>query len=84
MTAFGMRIVGASRSTISSRLMREETMSGKALTTQASLTMDFVLKLLGRHLHDGDTLMCELVDEFRGTIGHSEILSSEGEGLGVD
>ena len=38
-------------------------MSGEALTTDASLTMDLVLQFLGRHLHDGDAPMRELVDE---------------------
>src|SRR5262245_212774 len=47
--------------------MREKRMSGETLTTHASLTMDFVLKLLGGHLHDGDASLCEFVDEFRAT-----------------
>ena len=42
-------------------------MSGEALTTQASLTMDLVLRFLGRHLHDGDAPMRELVDELGAT-----------------
>ena len=42
-------------------------MSGEALTTHASLTMDLVLQLLWRHLHDGNAPMCELVNEFRAT-----------------
>jgi hypothetical protein len=29
--------------------------------------MDLVLQLLGRHLHHGDPLMRELVNEFRAT-----------------
>jgi hypothetical protein len=40
-------------------------MSGEALTTHASLTMDLVLQFLGRHLDDGDAPMRELVDELR-------------------
>ena len=40
-------------------------MSGEALTTHASLTMDLVLQFLGRHLHDGNAPMRELVDELR-------------------
>ena len=35
------------------------------MTTHASLTMDLVLQLLGRHLHNGDAPMQEFVDEFR-------------------
>src|SRR5262245_2735674 len=57
-------MAGARRSISSSRSMRESRMSGEALTTHASLTMDFVLKFLGLHLPDGDTAMRELVDEF--------------------
>jgi hypothetical protein len=40
-------------------------MSGEALTTHASLTMDLVLQLLGGHLRNGDAPMREFVDEFR-------------------
>jgi hypothetical protein len=40
--------------------MRANRMSGEALTTHASLTMDLVLQFLGRHLHDGDAPMREL------------------------
>src|SRR5713226_5945104 len=65
MTAFGTRIAGARRSIKSSRPMRENRMSGEALTTHASLTMDLVQQFLGRHLDDGDTPMSELVDELR-------------------
>src|SRR5437773_7223057 len=65
MTAFGIRIAGARRSIKSRRAIRENRMSGEALTTHASLTMDLVLQFLGRHLRDGDAPMCELVNEFR-------------------
>ena len=37
-------------------------MSGEALTTHSSLTMDLVLQLLGRYLHDGDAPMREFVN----------------------
>src|SRR6266849_11079343 len=47
--------------------MREDRMSGEALTTHASRTMDLVLQLLGRRLNDGDAPMRELVDELRPT-----------------
>ena len=67
MTAFGIRILGARRSIKSSRAIRENKMTGEALTTHASLTMDLVLQLLWGHLHDWDAPMCELVDEFRAT-----------------
>src|SRR5206468_3151916 len=67
MTAFGIRIAGARRSIKSRRAIRENRMSGEAWTTHASLTMDLVLQFLGRHLHDGDAPMCELVNEFRAT-----------------
>ena len=40
-------------------------MSGEALTTQASLTVDLVLQVLGRHLHNRDAPTREFVDEFR-------------------
>src|SRR5712691_3646417 len=40
-------------------------MSGEALTTHVSLTMDLILQLFGRHMHNGDAPMRELVDEFR-------------------
>src|SRR5712691_3403135 len=63
MTAFGIRFAEERRSIKSSRPMRENRMSGEALTTHASLTMDLVLQFLGRHLHDRDAPMSELVDE---------------------
>src|SRR5436190_3767231 len=65
MTAFGIRIAGARRSIKSRRAIRENRMSGEALTTHASLTMDLVLQFLGRHLHDGDAPMREFVNELR-------------------
>ena len=40
-------------------------MSGEALTTHASLTVDLVLKFLCRHLDNGDVPVREFVDEFR-------------------
>jgi hypothetical protein len=45
--------------------MRENRLSGDALTIHASRTMDLVLQLLGRHPHDGDAPMREIVDELR-------------------
>src|SRR4051812_30595473 len=65
MTAFGIRILGARRSTKSRRAIRENRMSGEALTTHASLTVDFLSQFLGRDLHYGDAPMRELVDELR-------------------
>jgi hypothetical protein len=63
MTAFGTRIAGTSRSIKNEPVDAEHRMSGEALTTHASLTMDLVLQFLGRHLLDGDASMAELVDE---------------------
>jgi hypothetical protein len=59
MTAFGIRMLGATISIKSSRAIREKRISGEALTTHASLTVDLVLQLLGRHLHNGDAPMRE-------------------------
>src|SRR5690242_19494269 len=65
MTAFGIRILGASWSIRSRRSIRPKRMSGEALTTHASLTMNLVVQFLDRRLGDGDTPMRELVDELR-------------------
>ena len=40
-------------------------MSGEALTTHSSLTIDLVLLVLGGYLHNRDAPMREFVDEFR-------------------
>jgi hypothetical protein len=40
-------------------------MSGEALTTHPSLTVDLVLQVLGGYLHNRDAPMREFVDEFR-------------------
>ena len=47
--------------------MRENRISGEALTTHTSLTMDLVPQFLGRYLHDGYPATRELVDEFSAT-----------------
>jgi hypothetical protein len=55
--------------------MRENRMCGEALTTHASLTVDLVLQVLGRHLHNRDAPMREFVDEFRGSCRRPRPLS---------